>query len=198
MLLDRALATTFRHFATCFLLVAMLTVPLHVAVSYSHRDVIALVEIHDDIAEFRDRQRVRGVGTDELNAYRSSGPIIILVELAALPILVAAAVRIVEQDAAGRPSFIVDAWKHGARRWRHLRPARPGVALAGAILAVMVGLLARTAGHLAAEPLPDAVAWAGAALAEGLSRALGAPFLLIPAAFAFGPAKGGPPGAPTR
>lgn len=198
MLLDRALSTLFRHFSTCFLLVASLTLPLHVAISYSHRDVIAVAEIHDDIADFPDDRRVAGVGRAELSAYRSSGPIVLFVELAALPVLVAGAARIVERDLAGRPSLIADAWRHGAAGWRRLRPQRGGLALSGAAVAVAVVLVSRAVGLLLVEPLPDAVAWAGRALTEGGSRALGAPFFLIPAAIAFRSAKGAPGDAPTQ
>lgn len=198
MPLDRALSLLFRHFSTCFLLVASLTLPLHVAVSYSHRDVIAVAEIHDDIEDFPADRRVGGVGPAELSAYRSSGPIVLLVELAALPVLVAAARRIVERDRTGHLPLVGDAWVHGVFGWRHLRPRRPGPALAGAALAVVVVLLSRALGLLITEAVPEAVAWAGRAVTEGGARALGVPFLLIPAAVAFEDAKGSPGGAPTQ
>ena len=192
--LDRAFSLVFRNFATLFLLAASLTVPLHVAVSYSHRDVIAVRDIHDDIGRFPEDQRVRGVGRDEVDAYRSSGPILVLIEAAAIPILVGAAVQVFERDLAGRVPSVWDAWRAGFAGLRRLRPRNLELWLAGAVTALTIAVLGRLALLIAAEPLPDEVAWAGRALAEGLSRALGAPFLLGAAALA---AKGAPHGAPT-
>lgn len=190
-MLDRALSTLFRHFATYFLLVAVLVMPLHVGFSYWHRDVIALSDIHGDIATLPGDRGVRGVGPDDLEAFRVGGVLLIIVELAALPVLVAAGRHIIVRDEEGRPPEIIDAWRHGFSEWTRLRLRAPGVLLSGAVLAAGVVLLARTAGHLVAEPLPGPVAWVGAAVAEGGARALGAPFFVAAAALATFSSKGG-------
>ncbi|HVM34633.1 MAG TPA: hypothetical protein VM784_04755 [Actinomycetota bacterium] len=183
-MLDRALSASFRHFATVFLIVAVFVMPLHVAFSYWQRDVIAVSEIHDDISTFPDDRRVQGVGRSELERFRAFGALLAVVELLALPILIAAARRTIQRDREGKVPTVADAWRWGVRGWTRLRPGAPGLIGAGLVLAGAVIVLARGAGMLVVESLPQEAAWAGRALAEGGARALGGPFFLVPVALA--------------
>ena len=183
MLLDSALRATVRNFSTLFLLVAILTVPLHVVHAYVFRGVIAVSDLHPAIERFPRARKVKGVGRADLGEARTSYVVLNLLEVALLPLVARAAARVMAADRRDEVPTVTRAVaprrsSEGAPSWRLLSPA---VLVVGLVLAVAVAWLARAAGLILVEPLPSTSAFAGIGLVEGLARALGAPFLVGPA-----------------
>ena len=123
MLLDDVLRSVFRNFFTVLFFVAVLTVPLHLGYSIVFRQAIETREIHDEIETFPEERQVRGVGRSELSAYRAVGWFLVLVELAAIPLLARGTRRIVEKEGVGEVATVRDALEHlrmpaDTRRWR--------------------------------------------------------------------------------
>jgi hypothetical protein len=188
--LDDVLRSTFRNYATLFFVVAVLTVPVHVVHSFVYRDVVAVRQIHDAVEEFTPGQQVRRVSADDLADYRNSGLLIAAIEIALLPVLVGAARSVLS---AHSDASVIESWTGAVAGWKAPlpRPAHPLVTLVvGAALAVAIGFLIRTTGYLLSEPVPEAVSFGPIGLTEGVARAAGAPFLLVPLAVATGRAKG--------
>jgi hypothetical protein len=188
--LDDVLRSTFRNYATLFFVVAVLTVPVHVVHSFVFRDVVAVREIHNAVEDLAPPQQVRRVSADDLADYRNTGLLIAAAEIALIPILVGAARTVL---AAGPEASVTGAWAEAVSGWKSPlpRPTHALVAVAvGATLAVAIGFLIRTTGYLLSEPVPEGVSFGPIGLAEGVARAAGAPFLLVPLALASGRAKG--------
>ncbi|MFN2490758.1 MAG: hypothetical protein ABR529_13700 [Actinomycetota bacterium] len=179
-MLDGALRATFRNFSTLFLLVALVTVPLHVAHAYFFRQVIAVDELHGAIERFPEGRQVRRVGVEELRDARLGLLGLSLLEVALLPVALSAAQHALATPADEVPT-VWGAWL-GVRRGAPagLLPPAAAVpsALVGAGLALLVGVMARAVGLLLVESLSDPVAFAGVGLVEGTSRALAGAFLL--------------------
>lgn len=182
MLLDRAFRATVRNFSTLFLLVAIVTVPLHVAHAYVFRRVIAVSELHPAIERFPRARKVSGVGRAELTEARTSYLVLNLFEVALLPLIVRAAALVMAADRRGEVPTVIRAVARrstaGALSWRLLSPGALVVALG---VSIAVTWLARAAGLILVEPLPSTSSWAGVGVVEGLSRAVGAPFFVGPA-----------------
>jgi hypothetical protein len=188
---DDALKTTFRNFATLFFVVAALTVPVHVVHAFVYRDVIAVRDIHDAVEDLDPRQQVRGVTADDLVQYRTTGWLIAAAEIALIPVLAGAARTVlVTRDSVS----VGTAWKRWLGGWREPLPrlaSHPATVLVvGAVIGVAVAFLLRSMGYLLSEPVGEAVAFGPVGLTEGVARATGAPFLLVPLALAAGRAKG--------
>jgi hypothetical protein len=180
MLLDAALRATVRNFSTLFLLVAVVTVPLHVGHAYAFRNVIATSELHPAIERWPPQRRVRGVGSGDLRTARVASTIITLLEIALLPLFARAAARVMAVDRRHGVPTVVGAWGGGPIPLRELRPPTVGPVVVAAALALTVGWLARAIGLIVVESLPDGVAFAGRGLNESLARAGGAAFLIGP------------------
>ncbi|CAN5564892.1 hypothetical protein BH24ACT26_BH24ACT26_00730 [soil metagenome] len=191
MVMDQALRATFRNFSTLFLLVAIVTIPLHLAHAFVFRDVIAVGDLHRDIESFPEGRQVQRVGLAELRAARLSFLALTLVELAAVPLFVRAARGAIAADESEVPT-VTGAWR-GALSRSTQRPARPAPARAGegrlpmilaaAVLALAIGWLARAVGLVLIEPLDDLRSFAGVGLVEGACRALGGAFFIGPVAY---------------
>jgi hypothetical protein len=182
VLLDDALRATFRNFTTLFLVVAVVTAPLHVGHSFVYRRVIAVQDLHSDIETFPLERQVHSVGRRQLDDSATSFWAITALEVLLLPLLVAAAGRVIEVDARGGVPTVVDAWIH--LRLRAVFGRRGGgwwAILAGAAVALAVGYFVEAIGMIAVEPLPDAAAFAGTGLVQAISRASAVPFVLVPA-----------------
>jgi hypothetical protein len=177
---DHALRATVRNYSTLFLVVAIFSVPLHVGRAYDYRHVLAVSDLHPAIERFPKTRKVRRVGPRALSRARTSYLVFNLIEVALLPLLAWAAARIMIADRRREVPTVIAAWaslraSDGSVSWRRLSAGPLVVAL---VLAVLIAWLARTAGLLLVEPLPSASAFLGVGLVEGLSRAVGAPFLL--------------------
>ncbi|MGH2787088.1 MAG: hypothetical protein ACRDJV_04140 [Actinomycetota bacterium] len=190
MSIDGALRTTFRNYATLFFIVAAVTVPVHVAHAFIFRDVIAVRAVHNAIAEFDTGEEVRRVSARDLSRYRASSWLIAAAELALIPVLVGATRAVVaSQDSVSVPG----AWRRSATGYKmplpRLRPRAGAVAL-GTAVAIAIVWLTQSIGLLVSEPVGDSVSFGPVGGTMGIARAVGAPFLLIPLALAWGRAKG--------
>jgi hypothetical protein len=187
-MVDRALRLVFRNYWTIFFVVASVTVPLQVAYASVWHNVIAVRELHDDIAEFPPLRQVHGVGREQLRESRIAFWAIVAAELALIPLFVRATSRVLEVDGEKGVPSAVDAWRsalsRGRRRTTARALARPGPLITGALLALAVGALVQAAGRLLVEPLSDDRAFVGVGLVDGVARAAGAPFFLVVAALA--------------
>jgi hypothetical protein len=200
MSIDATLRITWRNFATMWLLVAAVTIPLHVGHAFAYRRVIALRELHPAIAQLPANRQVRSIGRADLDDARAALAVIVVIELALLPFMAGATRRALQRDAGGRLPTVVDAWAHSMGSWRRAPPVESGVAEAGTglIVAVATGYLVWGIGAIVSEPVPDSAAWAAVGLVQGLGAASAAPFFLVPIALLPGRAKGEGPIPPTH
>jgi hypothetical protein len=177
MSLDRAFRATFRNFSTLFLLVASLTVPLHLAYSVAFRDVVAVGDLRSAIERFPPHRKVHGVGRKRLHESRVAFIGLSLLEVALIPVLVRATERVLEVDEQGGVPSVLDAYRHVVQP----RP-RQGIGFARVVAAVVVAItvafLAERIGLLLTEPVPRTLDFLAAGLVRALSRAVGAPFAL--------------------
>ena len=183
MPVDAALRSTFRSFFTLFLLVAVWTVPLHIAYSYAFRDVISIAELHPDLETFPEGRRVRNVSIGDLRSARLAYLLLTAFELALLPLLFRAA-RSVVAEGVEQPT-VPRAYREAVRR---LPAARGWGELmvwitAAAAFALVVGALARAAGLLVIAPLPDERVFPWVGLVDGSARALGGALFVGPLAY---------------
>lgn len=189
-MLDRAFRLTLRDLSTYFLVAAVIFVPLHVVHAFAFQDVIAVTELHDQIAELGENETVRRVGPGDLDMYRLTGLLVLLLEILALPLLASAGGQVLDQRSRGELPSVRAAWAKSTEYLPSLRDlTRPGALLTSFVLAVAIGILARMTGSLIIEPLSDRTAWAGVALVEAGARSLAAPFVMVPAALAASTAK---------
>ena len=189
-MLDRAFRLTLRDLSTYFLVAAVIFVPLHVVHAFAFQDVIAVSELHGQIAELGENETVRRVGPGDLDMYRLTGLLVLLLEVLTLPLMAAAGGRVLDQRSRGELPSVRAAWAKGTVHFTSVRSlARPGVLLTASVLAVAIGILARMTGSLIIEPLSDRTAWAGVVLVEAGARSLAAPFVIVPAALIASTAK---------
>jgi hypothetical protein len=191
-MLDHAFRLTLKNFTTYFLIVACVTVPLHIGYAFVFQKVIAVSEIHDEIKEFPSERQVRSVGTAELRDARLAMSIVTGLEILLLPVLARASRRVLLDDAEGELVTVKGAWAGLGGTGGSLTAAwsRHALALLVALAtALALGFLAERVGILLAEPLSDQRAWAGVGLAQAAARALAAPFFLVPWAVAAGPLR---------
>jgi hypothetical protein len=189
---DDVLKSTFRNYVTLFFVVAALTVPIHVVHSFVYRDVVAVRQIHGAVEDLEPQQQVRRVSADDLAEYRTTGWLITAAEIALVPLLAGAARTVI---AAGGAGSVLGGWRGAVSGWKEPlpRPVRPVIAVVvGLALAMAIGFLVRTTGNLLSEPVGEAVSFGPIGLTEGIARAAGAPFFLVPLALAAGRAKGEP------
>jgi hypothetical protein len=198
MSLDWTLRLVFRNFATLFLLVALVTVPLHVGRAFAYRRVVSLRELHPAIAELPPNRLVRNVGAADLEAAQNALLAVIAIELALIPLMAGATRRVAQNEESQRLPTVADALGHSLGAWRHPAPNAGRAHLAtGVGLAFVVATLTLRAGTLLTEPVGDTVAFAAVGLVEALAAALAAPFFLVPLALLPRSAKGKDPRAPT-
>ena len=180
MPLDRALRTALRNFSTFFLIVALATVPLNVVWGFLYQDVIGLQEVHDEIRDLPEGQKVRGVDSSQIDRARYAEFVVLAIEAALIPVLLRATRRAIEVDDSGHVPTALGAWRGVMRRSERTGSGwRGGVVLMTALFAVAVWLLASLIGNLIAAPLGDQVAWLVVGLGRGLALALALPFALV-------------------
>jgi hypothetical protein len=182
VLLDRAFHRALHSFSTLFLIVAVLTLTLHLVYSVLFRDVIALSELHLEISSLRPNVVVQGVGPRDAASSETFFWALTALEVLAIPLLVAATHRVIQVDERGGVPTVPDAYSHVSevRSRFSLRFVRSGWAavLLGAAAAFLIGYLFERAGLLLTEVLPDDWLFVGAGVVRGLSRAVAAPFFL--------------------
>jgi hypothetical protein len=188
MLVDAAFRSTFREFSTLFLLVAVMTVPMHVAHSYVFRDVLAVRDLHPDIRDFPEGRRVRDVGVADLHRSQQAWLALTLLEIALIPVVVRAARPVVRGEL--QPATVLGAYRRVARRRPRgkERPRQLAWTLVGlAVAALLVTALLRASGLVVVAALPDDHAFPWIGLVEGTARALGGALFVGPAAFLTAP-----------
>lgn len=180
-MVERSFATAGKHYVTLFLLVATLTVPLHLLYSIVFKNVIETRELHPVIETFPEARQVRGVGRPQLWQARIGLGLVILIELAAIPMLARAggrAIELQEEDEevplfgtlreAGPTPRLDGRWKPGGMR----------AAAIAALFSLVVVILVERIGLLALEFVSDARTFPFFGLMQGISRAAAGPFLL--------------------
>ena len=195
-MLDRAFAAAFRSFSTLFLVVAVVTIPLHLVYSFTFRNVIATTEIHGEIERFPNYRQVRSVGPRELRDAAIGSWILTGLELALVPLGVRAVRRVIEVADAGGVATVPDAWRTALSQRASPAPSStqdlPAAAI-GVVVALVVGFLLGRIGAVLVEPLTPDFSWVGHGAAGAIARAAAAPFALTAIAAL---AKGHPPPAP--
>jgi hypothetical protein len=184
--LDRVLAVTWRNFATLFLIVALVTVPLHVARTFVYRKVLVVREFEPDIEAFQEGREVRGIGPEDLDAARRSLWIVTVIEILLIPLAVGAVRRaLMVGDVHDHPPGVLDAWTHSASALFSREGGRSpsvGAIAGGAAIGLLAGALLERIGLILSEPVPLYLAFAPIGVTEGASRAVGAIFFLVPLA----------------
>ncbi len=182
MLLDRAFQRALRNFSTLFLTVAVLTLTLHLIYAVIFRDVIAVSELHPEIARVRRSVSLQGVGPTDLTTSEIFYWVLTALEILLFPLLVAATHRVFQVEAEGGVPTVPDAYSHaGEIRTRFSLgfggSGRFAVLLAAAA-ALLMGFLFERAGLILTEVVPDDWLFVATGLVRGLSRAVAAPFFL--------------------
>ena len=180
-MLDRAFRDAFKNFATLFVVVAIVAIPIHLAYAFTFRNVIATHEIHPQIREFPNYRQVRSVGPKQLTHasiafWALTGLEIIVV----LPLAVKATRRVLAVEEEGGVATAPDAWRHALSRneTRTFTSASlPGVAIA-VIAAFVLVTLVETALLTAAELVGARNNWATVGTVQGVARATAVPFVL--------------------
>ena len=196
-MLDRAFRAAFRSFSTLFLVVAVVTIPLHLIYSFTFRNVIATTEIHGEIERFPNYRQVRSVGPRELRDAAVGSWILAGLELALVPLGVRAVRRVIEVEDAGGVATVPDAWRTAlSRRGSSARSSTQNLPAAaiGVVVALVLGFLVGRIGAVLTQPLTPDFSWLGHGAVGAIARAAAAPFAL--AALTGPAAKGHPPGAP--
>ncbi len=183
-MLSNVLRVVFRNFSTLFLVVAVLLVPVHLAYTFTYRDVAQVEELHPYIENLPRGRQVQGVGRAVLADARRKFVWVTVAEILLLPLLAGATRRVVAVDGAGGLPGVWDAYRHMLSRQGI--PARSEswgprlVTLAsGVALALVIGWLVQTIGFLVAEVGPDGARWLIAGMARAIAFAAAAPFGLV-------------------
>jgi hypothetical protein len=166
-----------------FLLVAIVTVPLHIAYAFAFRDVIAVSDLHSRIDDFPPERRVQGVGPGDLDAARLALLGITIAELTLIPLLVGVAGRVAAVDEDGGMPTVADAWAHRGESDASLVHAVGGggvrAVAATFVLSVLLGILLERIGITLVEPLRPPDAFVGLGVVQAVSRAAAGPFFLM-------------------
>lgn len=177
MSLDDALRATFRNYSTLFLVVFVVLMPLHLVYGWIFQDVLSVRELHPAIAEFPPARQVRGVGQSDVERARLWFWILVAIEVAVLPLIVAASRRVLDQDEEGEVTSVTRAWSGIRRgRFRNLH-ARATTLVGAASIALVVAVVAEAALRSFADFVPDDVVFLALAVASAAGRSSGIPFL---------------------
>lgn len=181
MLLDRAWSFTFRNFSTLLLIVGFVTLPLHLGYNFAFRDVAAVRPLRSEIERFPEYRQVRSVGPTELRNARIAYAVLTLIELASVPLLLAAFGAVVDAERKGTVPTAIGAWRAGLRRVREsMRLPREqwGVLLAAGVTAFVIAVLVTALGALVSEAVPADLDFLVFGLTQAAARAVAAPFVL--------------------
>ncbi|MDQ3753027.1 MAG: hypothetical protein M3333_09105 [Actinomycetota bacterium] len=183
-MLSNVLRVVFRNFSTLFLVVAVLLVPVHLAYTFTYRDVAQVEELHPYIENLPRGRQVQGVGRAVLADARRKFVWVTVAEILLLPLLAGATRRVVAVDGAGGLPGVWDAYRHMlSRQGAPARTASWGSRLitlaSGVALALVIGWLVQTIGFLVAEVGPDGARWLIAGMARAIAFAAAAPFGLV-------------------
>lgn len=181
MLLDDALRGTLRNFSTLFLVLFTVIGPLHLVYGFAFQDVLALRELHPAIADFPPSRQVRGVGRAAVDQARLWLWVVVVIELALLPVFARLAAHIVTSDNRGEVPTALGAWRRlrgrpegaggpGGHHW--------GTVAAGVLVGVAIGFMTEATLMIIADLVPDSAAFAAIALARAVGHCAGGAFAL--------------------
>ena len=179
MLLDDALRGTLRNFSTLFLVLFSVIGPLHLIYGFAFHDVLALRELHPAIADFPPSRQVRGVGRAAVDQARLWLWVLVVIELALLPVFVRLAAHVARTDERGEVPTAFGAWRRvrvkpeggpAGRQW--------GTVAAGVLIGVAVGFLTEATLMVIADLVPDSAAFAAIAVARAVGHSAGGAFAL--------------------
>lgn len=199
MLTERGLRVAVDNFFTLFLIVATVSLPLHLIHGIVFWDAIAADEIHPQIRRLSEGIEVKGVSPDDLTAASLGLVVVAAAELLFVPVLVKATARVVEVGERGGVPTVVDAWRAVGRdrlAWRAARADAWPLVTALAV-ALALGWLVDRAGMAAIDAAGAHEAVPAVAAVRALGRAVGAPFFVATAAVVARAAKGRRVAAPT-
>lgn len=178
-MLDKAFRAALRNFATLFLLVCVVALPLHLVYSVVFANVIETREIHDVIETFPEARQVRGVGTSRLTQARIGLLLVTLVELGSLPFLARGTKRILETEREGEMTTVTEALESiRTESTPRVDLDRAGPVVVAAVASLLIGFLVSRTGLALLEFVSDARSFPFYALVQAVARAAGAPFLL--------------------
>lgn len=179
-MVDQAFRAALRNFSTLFLLVAVVTVPLHLAYSVMFANVIETRELHDVIETFPEARQVRGVGKAQLDRARIAFGVVTILELISIPFLARGTRRVLEIDRAGGLPTVREGLEamRGGGAW-HGGAHRAGPVIVAVIAALVLGLLIERIGLLLLEFVSDPRSFPFFGLMQAISRAAAAPFVLV-------------------
>ena len=181
-MLDRAARSTVRNFSTLFLVCMVVMLPLEMGYAVLYRDVIEVHELVPFIEELPERQRVRGVGTADLDSAKRARLILTALELALVPVLLSATRRVLDRERDGALPTATDAYRNG------LTPLRigpiPVLGHAGAIgvavvFSLLVGFAAYQVGRIGSEVFPQRLLFGILGGVESIARSLALPWALV-------------------
>jgi hypothetical protein len=152
--------------------------------AFIFRDVIAVGEIHDQVEDIAPGRQVRNVGPGQLRDARTGYLIVTALELASIPLLVRATRRVLADD---EDTVVPGAWRAWAGSFRGPWVPRGDrelwVAIAiGVAFAVIAGYLIERTGLLVVQMVDPDIRWLADGSVRGFSRAIGAPFGMVPLA----------------
>lgn len=197
MSLERVFRLAFRNLSTLFLLVATVSVPLHVGYGIVFRDVAEVREFHDEIEDFPPQVAFQGIGADDLKMARAVLAGVVAVELGLLLALTRAAARVVEVDEGGGVPTVIDGWSQVRSPAGLPRGVGISTFLAALVFSAAVGILFYRLLATFVDLLSPGVSALAQPLALAAAIALGAPFALVGWAVGASSAKAERPGVPT-
>lgn len=179
-MVDRAFRATLRNFGPLFLLVAVVTIPLHLVYSVVFAGVIETRELHGVIEMFPESRQVRGVGRDALTQARIGLSVVTLLELIAIPFLASGVRSVLRQETDDDLPSVMGALR-AAKEGPALLPdlQRLGPLLIAAAVSLLLGTMIERTGLLLLEFVPDERSFPFFGLMQGVSRAVAAPFFLV-------------------
>jgi hypothetical protein len=169
-MLERALSKTFANLSTLMLVALVVTGPLHLVQAYVFKDALAVAELAPEIRAFPEGRQVRGVAKQDLENEKTTLLIVLGIEILLLPLVLAAAKRVVEvSDRDGIPT-VVDAWTHLTA------PPRGGYLSGPGLVALVLGLVSAWLTWMIGTRLADMasadLAWALIGVTRATSVAL--------------------------
>jgi hypothetical protein len=180
-MLDRAARSTVRNFSTLFLICLVLLLPLEIAYGFLHKGAIANHEIRPFIVDLGEGTKIQGVGSPEFESAERNRVILTVIEVALLPLFIAAARRAIERDRLGELPSATDAYVHGLAPPR-IGPAPPARAVGAvglaALFAFVLAFAALRGGGLLVDLFPDRFRFVMLGLVEASARSLALPWFL--------------------
>lgn len=168
-MLDRALAKMFASFSTIFLVACLLAVPVHAVHAFVFKDALAIRELGSEVASLPEGRQVRGVDKNDIAAERMWLLIVMVAELALVPLVYRAAGQVLAVADEGGVPEVMDAYRHLGSTTGGVPPAGP-VTL-GVVFACGCALLVWWIGDALTDVASADGTWAAVGIARGVAAA---------------------------